>query len=275
MSGGRAMRQLAVIGCGAIGSSVIELLRGDAEVCVTQVIVPAAALAQARELCQRFAPQARVLERVDLGNGSRPDLLVECAGHGAVGDHVLPALRAGVAAVVASIGALHDADAMLALEAAAAAGGTHVSLVSGAIGGIDALAAARIGGLDRVAYTGRKPALSWRGTPAEQAFDLAALREPTVIFEGSARDAARLYPKNANVAATVSLAGLGLDRTHATLIADPHGCRNVHRVEAEGTFGRLDLTLEGQPLPANPKTSALTVYSVVRAIHNASHAVSL
>jgi aspartate dehydrogenase len=269
------MRKLALVGCGAIGSAVIELLRNDAEVRVTQVIVPAAHAAEARALCERVAPQARVLEQVDRDGDQRPDLLVECAGHGAVGEHVLPALEAGIPAVVASIGALHGADAMLALEAAAALGGTHVSLVSGAIGGIDALAAARIGGLDSVSYTGRKPPLSWQGTPAERDFDLAALREPTVIFEGSAREAARLFPRNANVAATVSLAGLGLDRTHATLIADPGVQRNVHRVVAQGTFGRLDLTLEGQPLPANPKTSALTVYSVVRAIHNASHAVSL
>jgi aspartate dehydrogenase len=269
------MRKLALVGCGAIGSAVIELLRGDAEVRVAQVIVPASHRAEAQGVCERVAPQARVLEAVDLSDGQRPDLLVECAGHGAVGQHVLPALEAGIPAVVASIGALHDADAMLTLEAAAARGGTHVSLVSGAIGGIDALAAARIGGLDSVDYVGRKPPLSWRGTPAEQDFDLATLTEPTVIFEGSAREAARLYPKNANVAATVSLAGLGLDRTRATLVADPGVQRNVHRVVAQGTFGRLEITLEGQPLPANPKTSALTVYSVVRAIHNASHAVSL
>lgn len=269
------MQNLAVVGCGAIGSSVIELLRDDRHVRVTQVIVPASAVAEARSLCARFAPEARVLSAVDRANGARPDLLVECAGHAAVADHVLPALEAGIPAVVASIGALHDADGLLRLEACAARGGTRVSLVSGAIGGIDALAAARIGGLHSVTYIGRKPPAGWRGTPAEQLCDLAALSEPKVIFEGSARDAARLYPKNANVAATVSLAGLGFDATHATLIADPGVSRNVHRVIAEGTFGRLDLQLEGEPLPANPKTSALTVYSVLRAIHNVSHPVSL
>jgi aspartate dehydrogenase len=269
------MRTLAVIGCGAIGSAVIALLREDTEVRVTQVIVPRANIDEARALCERIAPHARVLGAIDHANGCRPDLLVECAGHLAVGDHVIPALEAGVPSVVASIGALHDADGMLRLESAAAKGGTHVSLVSGAIGGIDALAAARIGGLDTVTYIGRKPPIGWKGTPAEQLCDLDSLREPFVIFEGSARDAARLYPKNANVAATVSLAGLGLDLTRATLIADPGVQRNVHRVIAEGTFGRMDLTLEGEPLPANPKTSALTVYSLVRAIHNASHSVSL
>jgi len=269
------MRTLAVVGCGAIGSAVMQLLRDDAQVRVTQVIVPRAAFDAARAFCERVAPFARVLEAVDHADGQRPDLLVECAGHLAVGDHVIPALELGIPAVVASIGALHDADGMLRLEAAAVKGGAHVSLVSGAIGGIDALAAASIGGLDAVTYIGRKPPSGWKGTPAEQVCDLASLREPVVIFEGSARDAARLYPKNANVAATVSLAGIGFDRTRTTLIADPGVQRNVHRIVAEGTFGKLDLTLEGEPLAANPKTSALTVYSVVRAIHNASHAVSL
>ena len=269
------MRTLAVVGCGAIGSSVIQLLRDDPEVRVTQVIASRASQDAARALCERYTPHARVLDAIDHANGARPDLLVECAGHLAVDDHVLPALEAGIPAVVASIGALHDADGMLRLETAAQRGGTHVSLVSGAIGGIDALAAARIGGLDLVAYIGRKPPIGWRGTPAEDVCDLSNLTKATVIFEGSARDAARLYPKNANVAATVSLAGLGFDRTRATLIADPAVTRNVHRVIAEGTFGKLDLTLEGEPLAANPKTSALTVYSVLRAIHNACHSVSL
>ncbi len=269
------MQRLALVGCGAIASAVMELLRSDARVSVTQVIVHGDGIEEARLVCARVAPAARVLQALDLDGAQRPDLIAECAGHAALEEHVLPALKAGVPAVVASIGALHDAQAYQRLSDAATEGQTRVLLVSGAVGGIDALAAAQLGGLDSVEYIGRKPPLSWRGTPAEDLCDLDHLQEPVVIFQGSAREAARLFPKNANVAATVSLAGLGMDQTRATLIADPFALRNIHRVVASGAFGRLDLTLENEPLAANPKTSALTVYSIVRAIHNAAGPISL
>ena len=267
------MKTLALVGCGAIGHAVLEQLRGDAAVRLALVVIPARDHDAARAALRTLAPQAEVAAEIDLA--APPDLVVECAGHAAIVEHVLPALAAGVPAVVASIGALHDAGLAAQLADAATRGGTQVQLVSGAIGAIDALAAARIGGLTRVAYTGRKPPRGWRGTPAEGLCDLGALSAPCTLFEGSAREAARLYPKNANVAATVALAGLGLDATSATLIADPAVSRNVHRLVAEGAFGRLDMTIENEPLAANPKTSALTVYSILRAIHNATRAIAL
>lgn len=269
------VHRIALIGCGAIGQAVLQQLGRQGAPAVTQVVARPQGLAAARELCARLAPAARVLEAIDTEAADAPTVVVECAGHGALQAHVLPSLKRGVPAVLASIGALHDAQLLATLADAARQGGTQLQLVAGAIGGIDALAAARIGGLDQVHYIGRKPPQGWRGTPAEALCDLAALKEPVTIFEGPAREAARLYPKNANVAATVSLAGLGLDATQATLIADPGVQRNVHRLVASGAFGRLDLTLENLPLAANPKTSALTVYSVLRAIHNATEAIVL
>ncbi|CAN7479230.1 aspartate dehydrogenase [Variovorax paradoxus] len=260
--------RVALIGCGAIGTSVLELLEGDTALAVAAIVVPEEGVAAA----QRLVPGVPVASRVPVAG---IDLVVETAGHAAIEEHVLPALARGTPCIVASVGALSAAGLAERLEAAATAGRTQVQLIAGAIGAIDALAAARIGGLGSVRYTGRKPPQAWKGTPAEQGRDLDALTQETVIFEGSAREAAQLYPKNANVAATVSLAGLGLDRTMVRLIADPAIADNVHTVEAEGAFGSFELTMRNKPLAANPKTSALTVYSAVRALRNRAAALAI
>ncbi|MDT4829128.1 L-aspartate dehydrogenase [compost metagenome] len=247
---------------------MLELLRGDPALKVVAIVVPAEGIAAA----QKVAPDAQVGSAVPADG---IDLVVETAGHAAIEEHVLPALARGTPCVVASVGALSATGFAEKLEAAAVAGRTQVQLIPGAIGGIDALAAARIGGLDSVRYTGRKPPQAWKGTPAEQGRNLDTLAHETVIFEGSAREAALLYPKNANVAATVSLAGLGLDQTLVRLIADPATTENVHTVEAEGAFGSFALTMRNKPLAANPKTSALTVYSAVRALRNRVAALAI
>lgn len=262
------MLSIAMIGCGAIGAGVLELLRGDSGLRVDTVLVTAAHHDAARAIVARWAPAARVVECLDELGGSTPDLLVECAGHSAIEAHVLPALARGIPCIVASVGALSEPGLAQRLEDAARRGGTQVQLLSGAIGGIDALSAARVGGLDAVVYTGRKPPQAWKGTPAQDVCDLDALTEARLIFSGSAQEAAQLYPKNANVAAMLSLAGLGLQRTQVQLFADPALSENLHHVEARGAFGSFELTMRGKPLAANPKTSALTVYSMVRALRN-------
>ncbi|RQO43100.1 aspartate dehydrogenase [Variovorax sp. KBW07] len=260
--------RVALIGCGAIGTSVLELLKGDSALAVAAVVVPEDGMAAAR----KAVPGMQVCSSVP---ATGIDLVLETAGHAAIEEHVLPALARGTPCIVASVGALSATGLAEKLEAAATSGRTQVQLIAGAIGAIDALAAARIGGLDSVRYTGRKPPQAWKGTPAEQGRDLDALTHETVIFEGSAREAALLYPKNANVAATVSLAGLGLDQTLVRLIADPATAENVHTVEAEGAFGSFALTMRNKPLAANPKTSALTVYSAVRALRNRAAALAI
>lgn len=262
------MLRVALIGCGAIGTAVLELVKGDTALAVVAIVVRVGGVAAA----QKLAPGVPVGTCVPAAG---IDLVVEAAGHAAIEEHVLPALARGLPCIVASVGALSAAGLAEKLEAAAAAGHTQVQLIAGAIGAIDALAAARIGGLQRVRYTGRKPPRAWKGTPAEQGRDLDALTQEVVIFEGSAREAASRYPKNANVAATVSLAGIGLDQTQVRLIADPAVADNVHTIEAEGGFGSFELTMRNKPLAANPKTSALTVYSVVRALRNQAAVLSI
>ena len=256
---------ITLIGHGAIARALLGRLPADAGIVVSHVVVRPERVAATQALLGRLSPNpAQAVSAVP------PDarLLLECAGHSAIAAHVLPALERGVECALLSVGALSEPGLPELLADAARRGGTQVHLLAGAIAGIDAIAAARLAGLESVTYTGRKPPAGWRGTPAESAMDLSALTEPTTILEASAREAARLYPKNANVAATIALAGLGLDATRVRLIADPGIADNIHQIALHGAFGQMELTLRGKPLAENPKTSALTVLSALRFLLN-------
>lgn len=259
-------QKLTLVGFGAIGRAVYQRMQAHTGVCITHIVVSEAKVA---------ALQAELGVDVTVTHQVPQDtpLVLECAGHTALTGHVLPALQRGIECAVLSMGALSEPGLPEKLQAAAEQGGTQLHLLAGAIGGIDALAAARQAGLDSVIYTGRKPPAGWRGSPAEQLVNLDALTEPTVILQATARVAARLYPKNANVAATLSLAGLGLDRTQVRLIADPTVSENIHEIEAHGAFGEMQVRMRGKPLADNPKTSALTVLSAVRFLHNRTTSV--
>ncbi|MFK7752508.1 MAG: aspartate dehydrogenase [Sedimentitalea sp.] len=194
------------------------------------------------------------------------ELVVDCAGHPGLRAHGAAALQTGRDVITVATGALADDALMRDLTAAALAGHSRLRLASGAIGALDALSAAAVGRLHSVNYTGRKPPAGWAGSPAEAQLDLANLTEPAVHFDGSARACALAYPKNANVAASVALAGLGLDLTQAQLIADPGVTSNIHEVTAVGDFGEFRFTIAGKGLPDNPKSSALTAMSVVASV---------
>lgn len=188
--------------------------------------------------------------------------------------HGPDALRAGHDMTTLSLGAFADPALADALEAAARQGGARLSLASGAIGGLDCLDAARVGGLRAVRYVGRKPPRGWMGSPAEDVLDLAAMTDtPAVHFSGSARDAATRYPKNANVAAAVALAGLGFDATDVELVADPSISRNMHEIHAEGAFGAFRFSIEGEALPGNPRSSSLAAMSAVTTAERAGRAI--
>ena len=265
------MLNVVLIGRGAIAGEVLKHIRPGAGAAVTGVLVRSG-----REAAARAALPATLEVASAIGElSTAPDLIAECAGHGAVAEFGEDALRRGIDFLAISIGALADAPLRARLESAAAAGGGKLILPAGAVAGADALAAARIGGLERVVYTSRKPPGAWRGTPAEAAHDLDALDRPTVLFEGAADEAARLYPQNANVAATIALAGAGFDRTDVRLVADPEAGGNIHNVRAEGAFGAFDIEVRGRPLPDNLKTSTLAAHSVVAEILRRAAAVEI
>ncbi len=251
---GRAPLRIGFIGDGGISRSVRETLSVDCgmDFVVTGVL--------SRPQAAEHVPVHSVEDLL----ATRPNVVVECAGHGAVVDCGAQVLMAGVPLLIVSIGSLAD-DALLAsLRAAAEAGGTRIILAAGAMAGIDALSAARLGGLTRVRYTGRKPPFAWRGTPAEDLIALDALEGPTTFYRGTAREAALAYPKNSNVAATIALAGLGFDATEVELVADPDATGNIHELMFEGADGHFDIAICGAPSKANPKTSALTGHSIAR-----------
>ena len=194
------------------------------------------------------------------------DLMIDCAGHAALAAYGPPILRRGIDLVTVSLGALADPALFETLETSAKQGGARLLLANGAIGALDCLQSARIGGLDQVTYAGRKPPLGWIGSPAETKLRLDTLTEITEHFTGSARQAALEYPKNANVAAAVALAGTGLDDTKVRLLADPTVATNVHEIRAKGEFGNFSFQIQGHPLPDNPRSSALAAMSVVAAV---------
>lgn len=256
------MKQIAVIGYGAIASYVFDALNRRDDMTLAAVFARAG-----REDAARKAAglQVQIAHRLcDLNQ--RPDLVLDCAGHAGLREFGKPVLSAGIDLISVSVGALADEKLRAELRMAAEQGGSHLRMIPGAIGGLDVLAAARQGGLAHVTYTGRKPPGAWAGTPAETALDLASLTEPATHFSGNAGDAARAYPKNANVAAAIALAGIGFEKTEVELIADPTQTANRHEVRAEGAFGRFRIEIDGNSLPDNAKSSALTAMSMVRAL---------
>jgi aspartate dehydrogenase len=258
-----ARERIALIGFGAIGRAVADGLTREADGCeLVAVLVRAAQIEGAKAA---LPASAAVTTTAGGLLAKRPSLVVECAGQGAVAEHGEVILASGCDLMLVSTGALAAPGLLERLEEAAAASGARLIIPAGAIAGLDGLGALKRAGLTRVTYTSAKPPLAWRGTPAERLMDLGGLAERTVFFEGTAREAALAYPKNANLAATVALGGLGFDETRVRLVADPRAAGNTGMVEAESEAGTLKLEMAGRA-SANPKTSASVAFSVLHAI---------
>jgi aspartate dehydrogenase len=250
---------IALIGFGAIGRTLAGLIAAEPGLRLTGVLVRGGSIPDARRL---LLEGVRVVGDLDGLLATGAGLVVECAGQEAVLTHAGPVLAAGVPLMVISTGALATPGL---LDRLTAAGNAPLIVPAGAIAGLDGLGTLKRAGLHAVTYTSTKPPLAWRGTPAERILDLEGLRERTTFFEGNARDAALHYPKNANLAATVALAGLGFERTRVRLVADPDATGNLGEIEASSEIGTLSVTMAGRA-SANPKTSASVAYSLLHAI---------
>jgi len=267
---------LGIIGYGNISTALTELLQADPVIQIT-VLVRQSSLQRTKEAL-RSCSAAKIFEVVTaLGDliSAKPDLVVECADQEAVAKLVPQVLDAGIKTVLASIGALADNDLERKLVLSANAGRAKLILPAGAIGGIDLLAALAPAGDLSVSYCGTKPPGAWKGTPAEAILDLDALDERTVFFIGNAREAARAYPKNANVASTLALAGAGFEATKVQLVADPGAEGNLHAYEVHSQICQYSMEIRNMSSHGNMKTSVATVYSLLREINRIRHPIVL
>jgi len=196
-----------------------------------------------------------------------PEVVIEAASHDAVREHAEALLSNGVAVIVLSSGALCDDELRARLERASAKHRALLYLPSGGIGGLDALKAACAAGVDEVSIEVTKPPAAWKGIPYVDRLkiDLERLAGPVTLFEGTAREGVPHFPANVNIAAVLSLAGIGFDRTRLKVVADPALMFNTHFITIRGKTGVIDLRFESVPSPDNPKTAMLACYSALAA----------
>lgn len=259
---------LAIIGYGNIGKTAVGWLAKRPLARLTILVRSTAVMDALQDPALAQAGAAvQVTDDIATLIAAAPDLVVEAAGHSAVATYCPDILAAGIDLVLVSVGALADPELFARLKDAALQNDAHLILPPGAIGGIDLLSTLALAGDVKVTYRGTKPPAAWRGTQAEQSCDLARLSGPRVFFDGSAREAARLYPKNANVAATLALAGGGFEATRVQLIADPAAQGNAHAYDVESPAGRFAMQIDNAASSGNAKTSVATVYSVIREIN--------
>ncbi len=263
------MTGVGLLGCGAMSGEIATAVRdgktGDAQLVALYDQVPGAASTLAESLGADI-PATDSIERF-LAN---PDLslVVESASPDAVSAHAEAVLSAGKDLLLMSSGALTDPELSARVASLAVEGKRRVIVPSGALGGIDAIRAVS-DRLDRVTLTTTKPPQALHGAPGFREWESKTLAEPTVIFEGAALDAVRLFPANVNVAATLSLAGIGAVQTLVRVIADPASSVNRHEITASGDFGKFRFEMELEPHDHNPKTSFLAVVSAIEALRSA------
>jgi aspartate dehydrogenase len=266
--------RVALLGAGTIARLVLVHARQGAlpgvEPCGV-LVRPGSS--RARPLADEFHLQ-EFSGRVEL-LAKRPEAVLEAASHEAVREHLVPMLDAGVSVIVLSAGALADDWLRESAESAARKSGALLYVPSGGIGGLDALKAACAAGVDAASIEVAKPSAAWKNIPFVErlGIDLDRLPAARTLFEGPAREGVPHFPQNVNIAAVLSMAGIGFDRTRLKVVADPALERNTHTIRVRGRSGTFTVRLENVPDPANPKTALLACYSALAALREISSRV--
>jgi aspartate dehydrogenase len=255
--------KIALAGLGAIGGAVARRVLADGIPGIQLVAVSARDHDKARATLKAMNGNAvPIVGLADLAGMA--DLVVECAPAALMDSIAQPVLRAGKKLLVLSAGALLPRPELLEL---AKKHGGQIIVPTGALLGLDAVCAAAEGQIHSVQMTTRKPPNGLSGAPylVQNRIQVDDVREPLRVFSGSARDAAKGFPANVNVAVALSLAGIGPDRTRIDIWADPTVTRNTHRIQVDSDSARIDMTIENIP-SENPKTGRITALSVIAAL---------
>ncbi len=279
VNGNRAMRvRVGIVGCGSIGTEICEAIDHD-ELEMELIFLIDKHPERIRELVNRLKRRPKITRSGSEGLSEMldaVDLVIECASQDAVREYVIPALHAGKDVMIMSVGALIcDEGLFEEIVNIARAGGSRVYIPSGAIAGLDGLKSGAIGSIESVELRTRKPPRGFAGNTylRAQGVELSVIEHEETLFVGPARDAVRYFPENVNVAASLSIAGIGPDSTMVKIIADPTIAENVHEIEVKGEFGKLFVRVENVPSPMNPKTSHLAALSAIATLRGITYPV--
>lgn len=255
----RAPINVAIVGLGAIGQTLVRALAGGTVPGVALAGVAVRDEAKGRATLRSLGIDVPICEPRRLPEIA--DYIVECAPAAVFDQVVRPLLDAGKRVIVLSVGAILSHPDLIDL---ARTRGGQIIVPTGALLGLDAVCAAAEGKIESVTMVTRKPIAGLLGAPylTENNVDISKLTEPKLIFRGSAREAAKGFPANLNVAVALSLAGIGPDKTTLEIWADPTATRNIHRIVVRSDSSAIDMTIENIP-SENPKTGRITALSVI------------
>ena len=259
------MLKIGIIGCGTIGDVIADAIVHKFSDSVVLSGVCDIDAEKARRLLAKLKVDADILSRSDLLQ--RCDLIIEAASSSVSYEITKEALEAGKDVMVMSTGGLLKKSDIFEL---AKKKGAKIYMPSGALCGLDGVKSAMMANVKSVILTTRKPPAGLEGAPyiKEKGIDLKSITEETVIFEGTADEAVKGFPKNVNVSATLSVCGLGPEKTKVRIVTSPDYKANSHEIEVEGDFGRLRAVTENVPMPQNPKTSYLAALSAIATLKN-------
>ncbi|MFW9916908.1 MAG: aspartate dehydrogenase domain-containing protein [Candidatus Thorarchaeota archaeon] len=268
-----------LFGLGSIGSTILQASM-DGTLEVLQVIAAYDKdTTLANDLWNRYNRQFDLLSwSLEFTKMDEVELVIEAASPEAVEEICIPSLKAGKILVTLSTGAFVQNPRLLeeAFEASQRYGG-RLLIPSGAIAGLDGVRAAKIAGIEQAVLTTVKPPVALEGAPfiVENQIDLGAFTEKALVFQGTALEAVRAFPRNINVAAAFSLAGLGPARTQVRIFVDPHGSTNSHEIRVESPGGTIRATTINVPSPGNPKTSYLAILSALATVNRITQRITI